>query len=114
MRLRYLRPSEYVARVVGEYEWSQRQGWVQDVDAPLAAILLTDPKDEWAVDAEDPLVALKGIGPQRAAGLALAGVGTLEDMAALDADGIAQVADMVWASAEQVGDWVMAAREQLR
>jgi predicted flap endonuclease-1-like 5' DNA nuclease len=84
---------------------------VQDVPASLAVELLTTPEDEFVVAADaEPLTGLHGVGPQRAAELALAGIGSLTDLAALDEDGIARLAEGIWASARQVEGWVAAAR----
>jgi hypothetical protein len=112
MKIRFTGPT-VVRRIVGPYEWSTETGFVQDVDADMAAQLLTDPSDRFVLDADEPLLALDGVGPQRAAELALAGIGGLSNLAELDKAGEKRLADAVWASAKQIRKWVSSARERL-
>lgn len=112
MRIRFTGP-RFVRRLVGPYEWSKATGFVQDVDARTAAELLTAPEGRFVLDNDEDLLALDGIGPQRAAELALAGIGSLADLTALDRDGERRLAEAVWASTRQIRKWVRSAREQL-
>ena len=106
MRIRWTGP-RVTRRIVDAHEWSQATGFVQDVaDAELAAELLTDPSGQFTVDSEDALLSLKGIGEQRAVELAVAGVATPADIAALDEDGILRVAQEIRVNARQVRAWV--------
>lgn len=113
MRIRWVGP-QLVRRVVERYEWSRKTGFVQDVvEAGLAAELLTEPSGAFVVDRDDAVLGLPGVGPQRAAELALAGVATLADLAALDATGIRRLDKAIWASSKQIRAWVKQARELL-
>lgn len=113
MKLRWVGPL-VVKRMIDAYEWSRETGFVQDVtDAGLAAELLTSPREPFVVDADDALVVLSGVGPQRVAEMALAGIVTLVDLAALDETGIKRLDRAIWASAKQIRAWVKQARELL-
>lgn len=110
MQIRFVGP-QVVRRLVAQYEWSTATGFVQEVtEADLVAELLTDPTGHFVVDAADPLLTLKGVGPQRAAELALAGIGTLGDLAALDGSGIQRLAAVISGSSQQVRAWVRQAQ----
>ena len=112
MRIRFAGP-QVVRRVVGQYEWSRETGFVQDVDAATAAELLTCPGEDFVPDRDEPLLSLDGVGMQRLAELALAGIGNLADMADLNDEGIERLAESIWASEDQVRRWVEQAREIL-
>ena len=112
MKIRFTGPT-VVRRIIGPYEWSTETGFVQDVDADMAAQLLTDPSDRFVLDADEPLLALDGVGPQRAAELALAGIGYLSNLAELDKAGEKRLADAVWASGKQSRKWVSSARDRV-
>lgn len=113
MKLRWVGP-RVVKRVIGEYEWSRATGFVQEVEeAELVVELLTSPHDMFAVDQDDAVSALSGIGPQRVANMAMAGIATLADLAALDEDRIKRLDAQIWASAKQIRAWVKQAREIL-
>jgi len=113
MKIRFVGP-KVTRRVVGPYEWSQATGFVQDVDdADLVAELLTDPNEQFVAEKDDALLCLDGIGEQRAAELALAGIATLADLAALDDKGIIRLDKAIWASRKQIRAWVQQAREVL-
>lgn len=110
MRIRWT-GLQLVRRLVGDYEWSAATGFVQDVtDAGLAAELLTEPLGAFVVDTDDAVLKLAGIGPQRAAEMALAGIATLSDLAALDETGITRLDRTIWASRTQIRAWVKQAR----
>jgi len=101
-------------RLVREYEWSRKTGFVQEVSDPvLAAELLTAPDGTFVVDAEEPLCTLDGVGPQRTAELALAGIGGLADLVELSGAEVKQMAKGIWASERQVKEWVKEARLML-
>jgi len=113
MKLRWVGP-QLVRRVVEQYEWCRKTGFVQDVaEAGLAAELLTEPSGAFVVDQDDAVLSLPGVGPQRAAELALAGIATLADLAALDETGIKRLDKAIWASSKQIRAWVKQAREIL-
>lgn len=102
-------------RVIGSYVWCTENGFVQDVTEPgLAAELLSNPLEQFAVADDDSVAVLKGIGPQRAAELALEGILTVKDLARLDTQRIIQVADVIYGSRIQITAWVQAARERLK
>jgi len=104
-----------VRRVIGEYEWSAANGFVCEVlDGYLAASLLTEPSGEFSLSRDEPLMHLKGVGPQRAIEFALLGVASLEQLAAMDAGGVKRLADGTSASLRQVERWVQEAREGLQ
>jgi len=113
MLIRYIGP-QIVRRIIGPYEWSRSTEFVQDVADPgLVAELLTEPAGRFSVATMDPLINLDGIGEQRAAELALAGIATLADLAALDDAGMARLDKTLWASRKQIRAWVFRAREVL-
>ncbi len=113
MRIRWT-GAQVIRRVVGAYEWSRDVGFVQEVDDPVTvATLLTEPDGRFIVDPDEPLLALKGVGEQTLAELALAGIATVAALAALDADGVARLDQAIWASARQIKGWVDAARKVL-
>lgn len=100
-----------VRRLVAHYEWSTATGFVQEVtEADLAAELLTAPDQRFAVDTAEPLLTLKGVGQQRAAELALAGIGSMADLAALDGAGVQRLAALINGSQQQVRAWVRQAQ----
>ena len=99
--------------MVGAYRWAQDTGYVADVDADTAAELLTQPRNEFVVDSDDPLLSIRGIGPQRAAELALAGIGSMDDLAALNPDEIERLAAQIFGSKKQVWAWVRQVKKRL-
>lgn len=101
-------------RVVEGYEWSTSTGFVQEVvEAELAVELLTEPSGAFVIDQDDAVMQLHGIGPQRVAEMALAGIATLADLAALDETGIVRLDRAIWASGKQIRAWVKQARSSL-
>lgn len=110
MRIIFTGP-KLVRRLVGDYEWSTATGFVQEVDAATAAELLTSPEGRFAPAPDEPLLALPGVGEQRIGELALAGIGHVDDLAALDDEGIRSLADKLWASAKQIEKWVGLTRD---
>lgn len=98
-------------RLVTQYEWSEATGFVQEVvEASLAAELLTEPSNQFVVDRAEPLLTLKGVGEQRAAELALAGIATLGDLAELDNAGMQRLATLINGSQPQVRAWIRQAQ----
>jgi hypothetical protein len=65
--------------LVEPYEWSARTGYVQDVPADLAACLLTDPRNQFTVAAQEPLLQL--MDKEMAGRLALAEIGSAAELA---------------------------------
>lgn len=108
MRIRYVGLAGL--RVLGAYRWEPKNGYVTEVDAQTAAELLTYPRPDFVLDTDEPLTTIDGIGPQRAVELALAGVGSIADLAGLDEAGMERLAQAIAASEEQVTGWVAAAR----
>jgi predicted flap endonuclease-1-like 5' DNA nuclease len=109
MLIRYVGPG---VRIIHPYVWDQSNGFVADVCEPeLAANLLTYPYPEFVLMTDEPLLAVKGIGEQTAAELALAGVATLAQLAELDETGIERVAASIHGSKKQVTVWVKQARK---
>jgi len=114
MQIRFVGP-QVVRRLVEQYEWSRATGFVQEVvEAGLVAELLTEPGGAFVVDSDDAILRLAGIGPQRAAEMALAGIATLSDLAALDDTGITRLDKTIWASRKQIHAWVSQARGILK
>ncbi len=101
--------SRITRRLVGGYEWSQATQYVQEVPAGLAAELLTAP-EPFAVAKDEPLLTLRGVGPHTVGLLALGGVGSVADLAALDATEIRQVAEASGLSRTQIRKWATVAR----
>jgi predicted flap endonuclease-1-like 5' DNA nuclease len=93
------------------YEWSVTTDFTQEVgDAALAAELLTSPVESFAVADDEPLLVIKGIGPDTVGRLALAGVAGLGDLATLDAAAIAALATATSLGQATVTKWAKAAR----
>ena len=112
MRIRYIGPGAggVTRRIVGPYVWSRENNAVTDVDAEMAASLLTQPVEEFIVDKSEPLLALGGMTAQYAAEMTLAGVGSMADLAALDEDGRERFARVMSAGRRSVDDWARQAR----
>ena len=133
-----MQPGPY-RRVLGEYEWSEKNGFVIDVDVATAANLLTYPgggywlaerpraavvkalADAIGVKAEN-LVLPEGeaaasrplahvVGGKWALQLTEHGIHRPEQLAALDEAGIEQLAMASGASADEVRAWVQQANE---
>lgn len=113
MRIRY-NGLEHTIRMVKGVEWSRRVGFVREVeDAGLVAELLLQPRDQFDIDESEPLLDIAGIGPATAGNLALAGVGSVAQLATLDMDGIRRVAKELRTSRRAVAAWVSAASRML-
>jgi len=107
MRIQYTGHS--TRRVVAALEWNRaNQFCVEVTDASLALNLLT--QEGFAVANDEPLANLPGVGAQRVAELTLAGIASMQDLRALDENGIERIAAMIWASEDQVRLWVTIAR----
>lgn len=108
MKIRYVGPG---VRIIEQYRWDDTNGKVVDViEADLAANLLTYPYPQFELVNDEPLLMIDGIGPQTAAELALAGVATINQLAALKDPDIRRVADSIHGSQRQVKGWVKQAR----
>ena len=93
--------------------WEPANGYTVEVSNPgLAANLLTYPRPDFISGPDEPLTRLPGVGEERVALLALAGVATFRAMADLDESGVQRLARNVseWASEDQVREWVKLAR----
>jgi hypothetical protein len=93
MLIRYT-GSSVIRRTVGPYEWSQATQFVQDVPADMAADLLTSPENAFEVDGREPLLRAAPIPTTDdfMAGLAMAGVESARQLAAMDEDDLLHVA----------------------
>jgi predicted flap endonuclease-1-like 5' DNA nuclease len=105
MKVKFTGNTEIVGkRIVGAHEWTNANGYVVDVADKEQALDLISQRN-FEVDKSDALCTLEGVGPSRAAALALAGVGSLEDLATLDKEGVERVAQEVGVPATQVRAW---------
>jgi len=99
MLIEYTGPKTRI-RLVAGHTWSRDNGYSQDVDAGLAAVLLTEPGDDFRVHPDEPLLALEGGSQEMAGRLALAGIGSLEQLQELSEPQLAMlgaVTDLVFA-----------------
>ncbi|MFP4344253.1 MAG: helix-hairpin-helix domain-containing protein [Anaerolineales bacterium] len=103
--------SRVTRRLIAGHEWSRATDFVQEVaDAALAAELLTSP-EPFAVAEDEPLLALKGIGPHTVGLLALGGVASLAALADLSAEEIRALASRTSLGRKQLTTWVRAAQK---
>lgn len=106
MLIRYI-GARVTRRLVGQHEWSASTGFVQDVDAAMAAELLTAPGSAFVVDTSEPLLTLSGLDAHRVAELALAGIGSVADLTTLGSQGIKGLAGALpWAGESKVKQWI--------
>lgn len=84
MRIYYGGPAQ--AREIGEVRWERKGNWTQDVTAQMAAECLCQPGERFEVAQDDPLRLISGMTDEALFELAMAGVGSLADLAALDGD----------------------------
>ena len=103
MLIRFMGP-EHVRRIVGEVEWSQAAGVVQDVDAALAVALLTTPGEMFEVDQAEPLLGIVG-DEDTVVLLAMEGVGSAADLAALTASEAGRVARSLGLTKPRLRAW---------
>jgi predicted flap endonuclease-1-like 5' DNA nuclease len=120
LKIEYVAPARGVTcRLVGPYRWDKTTGYVQDVDAETAASLLTQPPSafapvaEFAIDAGEMLLTIKGLGVPQAGELALLGVGSVRELALLSAEGIGRVAAAMAMSDKQMRAWVNKAKNMM-
>ena len=108
MRLRYNKMTG--RRLWGALEWSATAGRVREVDdADLVVALLLQPQDQFSIDASEPLLKIAGVNPDVAGNLALAGVGSVQQLAAYRKAGIKDLAKSLKLPVRVVGAWVRAA-----
>lgn len=99
----------------GAYVWNEANGHVQDVTDPaLIENLQTYPYDDWEeVDepepdpADEPVMALRGIGPARSEELAGLGIRTVGELAVVNVE---ELLPQTGASRAQVEGWVAQAQ----
>lgn len=86
----------------------------QDVDAEMAAGMLTHPGDQFEVDGAEPLLKLRGVDAERAGLLAFEGIGCVQDVAALTVTRDAmRLAKAVGVTRRTAQDWVREARRMV-
>jgi predicted flap endonuclease-1-like 5' DNA nuclease len=84
MRLHYGGPAG--VRVIGDLRWSRENDWTVDAPALLAAEALCQSGERFEAAQDEPLKRLHGITDDALLDLAMAGVGNVDELAALDAD----------------------------
>lgn len=107
MRIRYNGSGR---RRLGDLVWDRENGYVVDVSAEVAAALLTYPYPQFSLDESEPLLELGCILGFQVAELALAGVGSVEELAELDDAGAEEVAAELGVEPPLVGWWIDQAR----
>lgn len=137
MKIRYVGKAAIreIERDGERFAWAADVDFVQDVPADLAAELLTYPRPDFVVDASEPLyqligprlsdgelIALGKAGQDRLealqasvtsilAGMAVAGVGSLEELAGQDDTVVELLARENVVSTKQIMAWVKQARK---
>jgi len=111
MRIRYHNemPEVIGRRAAVGYCWTAENGFVQDVDAGTAANLLTLPGQDFVVDAGEPLRQIGGL-PGLEVELALAGIGSLAELAGLDRNEAGRLAQAMQVAPAVVRGWIGEAR----
>jgi len=111
MQIRYRNemPEVIGRRMAAGYCWSAENGFVQDVDAGMAANLLTLPGQDFVVDAGEPLRQIGGL-PGLEVELALAGIGSLAELAGLDRNEAGRLAQVMQVAPAVVRGWAAEAR----
>lgn len=84
MRLFYGGPAQ--ARVIGEARWTAANRWTVDVPAATAAEALCQPGERFEVALDEPLRTLRGMTDDALFELAMAGIGSVEELAAATPD----------------------------
>lgn len=108
MRIRYNKTTG--RRLWGALEWSAAAGRVREVEeAGLVTALLLQPGDQFCVDASEPMLTIPGVTSDTAGNLALAGVGSMGQLARLSGPEIRRVAKELRADRRAVAAWVRAA-----
>lgn len=96
------------------YRWDpENRHTLEIADAEFAQDLLTHPPGDFAVAADDDVAAALGLADLTAE-LSLAGVVSLEQLAALEDDAVMRVAEQLGTDAAQVQRWRDNALTQLR
>jgi len=89
MRLYYGGPAQ--ARVIGETSWGRANNWTADVPAAVASEALCQPGEQFEVALDEPLRQLHDMTDEALFELAMAGVGNLVELAALDAERVKEL-----------------------
>lgn len=113
MLIRFTGP-ELRRRLWEGYEFSRRAGFTQDVEADVAAGMLTEPGSEFEIDPTEPLLQIYGIGPEWAGELVLLGVGSVSALAALTTAEKRDLAKATGAGYRQIAGWVEAAKAMVK
>lgn len=85
MRITYL---SNATRVIGTLRWERSNGHTVDVPGILAGDVLSQPGETFVIAADEPLWKLNRISEEELVELALNGIGSLADLAALQPDAI--------------------------
>ena len=115
MLIRFVGPA-HVRRSIGPYAWAEHNDFVQDVPADVAADLLTSPEGRFIVECQwEPLAhtAPAPVTDEVLAALALAGIGSVIDMATLDEAGIEHVSRGAGLDPALVSEWASRAHSHL-
>lgn len=94
-----------MTRQIGELVWSRDNHHTVDVPGELAAEVLSQPGEPFEIAADDPLRGLDGIDEAGLVELALAGIGSLEDLARTAKDEITNI------NQQQLAAWIKQARQ---
>lgn len=103
MLIRFTGPRHHL-RYWGPYEFSREAGFVHEVSAEDAALMLTTPRERFAVDEAEPL--LQVMSAEQAGLLALEGVGSVGDLANLAGERVKEVAKALRVRRTTVEAWV--------
>lgn len=71
----------YGKRMIGKFTWSRESGYTVDLPGKVAADCLAQPGEPFSVAADEPLRRLDGITDEALFELAMAGIGTLGELA---------------------------------
>ncbi|KKM08391.1 hypothetical protein SY88_23670 [Clostridiales bacterium PH28_bin88] len=92
-------------RQIGNQVWSRDNHHTVDVPGDLAGEVLSQPGEPFEIAADEPLRALAGIDETELVELALAGIGSLEDLAKATKDEITTI------NQQQLAAWIKQARQ---
>jgi hypothetical protein len=115
MLIRFVGPA-HVRRSIGPYEWAEHNDFAQDVPADVAADLLTSPEGRFVVECQwEPLAHTAPVQAtdEVFAALALAGIGSVMDMAALDEAGVEHVSRSAGLAPALIAEWASRAHFHL-
>jgi len=102
MRINY---KSNMTRQMGELVWSLDNHHTVDVPGDLAGEVLSQPGEPFEIAADEPLRALTGIDEAGLIELALAGIGSLDDLAKASKDEITNI------NQQQLAVWIKQARQ---